>query len=706
MTKLKFFRQWIRFLLKARPVTDIIVVLMSLAVFFYYAPIEILGDQPATGGDTGSHYWPLVTLVKEALPNWQIRVWNPGNLGGEPHLTHYFPLPYLLMAFLSLFMPLATAFNVGTILPVAIFPLCVYACFRLWRIRFPIPALATVASLAFLYNESFSMWGGNALSTLAGQFAHLYAYCFFLIGLGAMGSAMADKRFPWLATFSFAAVLISHFYVALFLPVVYLCFLTFERTEGFTVRLKKLFLSGVGALLLSAWFVIPMLHNSKWNTAFGLKWSGSQLLQEAFPQLFWPFAVLVGLLLVVFGIRRLRFQNPEREWQVLFPLVISTFLIGIGYYFVFPPLGLVDIRVLPTLQLFLCLLSAVLLGLGMRRFLASPWRWFWVIPLATITIFWTNQQIKNFPYWMKWNYSSWSAKGAYQDLKKLSDQVRGDFSQGRIIYENSDLSNTVGSMRVFEMLPYFANRSTYESVYMQATVLAPAAFYLQALISKTPSCPFPNYQCTSYSVPRVQGYLSLMGISDLILISDEVRSQANQASFLKNEGDFGLWHLYHSDLPAQLVDVMKTSPVWVSEKDFKATFYTWFLNYQPQTPFQVVAEQEDQTRILAAVSNQECHPQVKVDFNQIELETDCVGKFHILKFAFHSTWKVSSGDELFLTSPGFIGLIPSTSKVTLTWGHHWLWTLSNAISWLAFAALLAVFSRQRFKSFQKKKSST
>ncbi len=430
MTRTQFFRKWIHFLWKARPWVDVLVLIFALGLFFFFSPPDVLNNEPATGGDTGSHFWPLVTLVKEGLPHGEIRVWNPGNLGGEPHLTHYFPLPYLIMAFLSLLMPLGRAFNIGSILPVAAFPLCVYLSLRMWRVRFPIPALATLASLSYLYNESFSMWGGNALSTLAGQFAHMYANCFFILGIGAMGSALMKKRFPWLATFLFAAVLISHFYVALFLPIVFLSFLFFEKSEPMKERLRKLALSGVGSLLLSAWFVIPMLHNSKWNTAFGLKWSGSQLLQEAFPQLFWPFAIFTVLALLYFGIRRFQRSNPEREWQVLFPMAICVFLAGFIYYFIFPPLGLVDIRVLPTMQLFLCLLAAVLAGLWMRRSMASVWVWFFVLPLGAVMFWWAAREIHNFPYWMKWNYSSWSAKTAYPDVKNLSDKIRGDFTQG------------------------------------------------------------------------------------------------------------------------------------------------------------------------------------------------------------------------------------------------------------------------------------
>jgi hypothetical protein len=245
-------------------------------------------------------------------------------------------------------------------------------------------------------------------------------------------------------------------------------------------------------------------------------------------------------------------------------------------------------------------------------------------------------------------------------------------------------------MRVFEMLPYFAGRSTWESVYMQATILAPEAFYMQALISKTPSCPFPNYKCTSFDVKRIQNYLSLMAVNQLILITPEVRDQANTADFLKKEGEYGIWSLYRSQIPASLVEVISQPPRFTEAKDFKSEFYDWFLDYQSGRQFLVKASPEEQNIVSQAVGG-DCHPEVQVDFNQIRLHTDCVGKFHILKFAFHSTWKVSSGDKLYLTSPGFIGLIPSQTDVTLSWGHHWLWTLSNILSWCTLLAALAIW---------------
>lgn len=698
MTKIHFFRKWLQFLRKAHWWTDFLAVSAVLFLFFSQAPIEIWNSNPATGGDTGSHFFPLVTLVQEGLPNWQVRVWNPGNLGGEPHLTHYFPLPYLIMAFLSLFMPLGKAFNIGTFLPVALFPLSIYFCFRGLKSKFPTPLLAMLASLSFLYNESFSMWGGNILSTLAGQFAHAYAYIFIFLGIGSLNWEIEKKRFPWLSMFMFAGVLLSHFYVALFLPVIFLSFLVSGPSNSFRERFLFLAGSGVGAILLSAWFVVPMIHNAQWNTAFGLVWSGNQFFNEAFPMIFWPFAVAVLLFLFVFVLNPRPEKWIEKEWTLIVPLFFSIIGCGIIFYFIFPKLGLVDVRVIPTLQLSLCALAAILTGIFLRRFFSSPWVWFWTLPLSFLMIWWPIRSVHNLSPWMEWNYSGWESKSAYPQLKNLVEAVKGNFSQSRIIYENSDLSNAAGTMRVFEMLPYFAQRATLESVYMQATILAPEAFYLQALISKAPSCPFPNFKCSSYDVPKVIPYLRLMGVGDLILITPEVRQQADSVEALKKTGDFGNWHLYHLEEPAPLVEVLKEAPEFIEKKNFKNDFYKWFLDYTGSERFLVIAPEEKYERIReASLGTGNCHPEVDVDFNQIVLRTNCPGKFHFLKFAYHSTWEASSRDELYLMSPGFIGLIPSRKEVVLSWGRHWLWTVSDAISWLVFLFSVLWLFRQRWR---------
>ena len=150
----------------------IFTIVVFVGFISFITPVAVWNSKPATGGDTGSHFYPLWVLVKESLPHWQIRSWNPGNLMGEPHLLHYFPGPFLVMAFLSIFMPLGLAFNFGTLLPLVAFPLSLAFALSKLGSSYAFRIAAVAASFLVLFNESYSMWGGNATSLLAGQYAH------------------------------------------------------------------------------------------------------------------------------------------------------------------------------------------------------------------------------------------------------------------------------------------------------------------------------------------------------------------------------------------------------------------------------------------------------------------------------------------------------------------------------------------------------
>lgn len=690
-TQTQFFRKWAGFLSSAIKWTDLVFLLVMIFFFIHYLPVEVLNPLPATGGDTGSHFWPLWTLVHEALPNFQVRVLNPGNLAGEPHLTHYFPLPFLIMALLSKFMSLGMAFNIGSILPVGLLPICVYFCMRAMGLRFPAPIIAAASSLSFLYNESFSMWGGNTLSTMAGQFAHVYAFDFFLLGIGALSYELRkDKSLPIMSTLMFAGVLLSHFYVALVLPLVFIFHFIFYRRFWF------LFTSAVMSITMALWFILPMLQNSPWTTAFGLKWGGDQLFREILPMLFKPFLFSTIFFLFALSVLLLKKKiNLIKTQKLVIWLLISFMFFSLIFYPLFPKLGLVDVRMVPQAQLSVCLLFAILLSLFLQRFLAKPLMLLVTILSLFALVFWPSRQILNFPSWAKWNYSGWQNKSAYPELVKLSEALKLEdgFSAPRVVYENNDLSNSAGTVRVFEMLPYFAKRSTLESVYMQATLVAPAAFYLQSLVSLTPSCPFPNYSCTSLSLKRAMDYFSLLGVSDLILITTQAKDMAKQEKDLIAKGDFGFWSLYHINRDISLVETVQQKPEVILAENYKEKMYEWLKQYKTGQALQIVALQKnvandvDKMTFADAAVGVICHPQIKIHFSTVQLQTDCPGKLHLIKLAYHPTWRSLSGEPIYLLGPGFMGIVPSQNNTTLIWGQHWLWFVSDALSWLAVLIL-------------------
>ncbi len=729
-------RRLVKFLRIAEPCIDLAGIFAITAFFIYLLPLkEIFSDAPATGGDMGSHYWPLFTLVHYAIPHGALHTWNPGNLGGEPHLVHYFPFPFLVMAAMSSVVPLATAFNIGSLLALLFLPIAVYIGVRLSGLRFPAAILSAVVSLSFLYNESFSMWGGNTLSTLAGQFSHGYAFCFMVMGMGALVRELRLKIFPFWSALLFAAVALSHAYILLGLPWIYLASFLFvakgPSRSGFMICL----ISGVFAILLSLWFLVPMVDNSPWTTAYFFKWISKNLLGEVFPTIFYPvlglFAISLPLFFVLAPYRHKRGRGLRQLAYWLLPTVVYW-----GYYYLFPALGLVDVRAFPQLQMFICLLAAVFLSFCLRPFRIPA------LLASTLIIFlglmWTELQVKNFTGWAKWNYSSWAPKPAYPGLKALSDKIRGDFSMPRVIYEHSMLNNKAGTERVFEMLPYFATRATLESVYLQASILGPAAFLLQAEISKTPSCPFEQYDCAPYDVAGAEQRLKIMGVGSLIMITRELRAQADAAPFLEAKGEFGQWKLYDLREQPALVEVFASAPtlsrdpMWIDKftkkappgsppesprvpvdpKQWKDLFYYWLKNYEPGMPYVVHPLNERDDLALSAMlttesgkkiwsGGAECAPRLKVDFDTLTLNTTCPGRAHLLKFAYHSSWKADTEDPIYLVSPGYMAIVPSKSEVTLHFGQRRPWRIAAWVSILSLLIFISLGVRYYRRGFLK-----
>jgi len=662
--------------------SDLILLGMIVMLLIRLLPKEILSEFPATGGDTGSHFWPLLTLLEHGLPNFAVRVWNPGNLGGEPHLVHYFPLPYFIMAVLSIFVKPGTAFNIGTYLPVLTLPLAAYVSIRGMGLRWPAPILCALGTLFCTLNEGFNMWGGNLLSTLAGQFAHMYALNFILLGAGALGSELRHRKPPLLSAICFSCVATSHSYVMLGLPFFGLSLLIWHFRRGVKAALLHYVVAGVLAGLLSLWFLVPMITNAAWTTPFSMIWISKNILREAAPKMLDPLLYACGIgLLGTLMLRRWSMLRVALFWAIPGALYIV-------YYFLFPSLGLVDIRALPQVVLFVSLGGMILFADVLRW--SSPRIAFVLLPVLFGTSIWSiRDDLRSAEPWLKWNYGGWQSKKLYPELAGVTGRLKGNFSQGRVAYEHSDLSRGAGTERVFEMLPYFASRSTLESLYMQSTILALPVYYFQSEISRTPSCPFPELKCSQPDLVKAHSHMNLLGVSDLILISDDVLGQARSADWLEERESFKPWIIFKNKDNPRLVDTLASAPELIDEPSYKIRFYEWFREFDGSQPFllntRFLSEdaKADLPAKLAASVGGSCHPAVAVDFRGLSLKTDCPGKLHMLKFAYHGTWRADTGDQLYLLSPGYIGIIPSKSEVRLNFGQSPLWRWSGRISLLS-----------------------
>ena len=146
----------------------------------------VLHDNTPAGGDMGAHVWGPAYLRDHLLPNFRLTGWTPDWYAGMPAYQFYMVLPSLAIALLSFVLPYGVAFKLVAISGIITLPIAVYAFGKLADLPFPSPPLMAVGATVFLFDRSFSIYGGNIPSTLAGEFAFSISLSFAILYLGVL----------------------------------------------------------------------------------------------------------------------------------------------------------------------------------------------------------------------------------------------------------------------------------------------------------------------------------------------------------------------------------------------------------------------------------------------------------------------------------------------------------------------------------------
>ena len=236
----------------------------------YFEPHLLFSKTITTGGDTGSHYYTAQYLIDYLLPHGKISGWCQGNLAGYPMLQYYFPLPFLLMALLTLALPLQIAFKLIVVLGTFLLPLCTYLFFRLLKQPFPTPIMGALFSLSFLFMEGHSMWGGNIPSTLAGQFCFSLGFALSILWLGLLYHTISEQKGYFTCSILFALIGLCHGYALLFVGFASSFFLFTKHKFGRNLKgLIKIQLLGFS---LMAFWLLPLIAFLPDTTRYSLVW--------------------------------------------------------------------------------------------------------------------------------------------------------------------------------------------------------------------------------------------------------------------------------------------------------------------------------------------------------------------------------------------------------------------------------------------------
>ncbi len=276
---------WVPGAITVITIASVIVVTLS-----QLHPSLLFSNTTTTGGDTGAHI-AMPKYLESLLSHGQLTGWDPGWYDGFPLYTFYFTIPDLFIAIGGWVIPYDVAFKMGTILGSVLLPICAWAAGRLFRLRPPIPTLLAAATLPFLFDYTFTIYGGNLFSTLAGEYAFSFSLSLAVLFLGLFACAVREGRYRGWTAVVLAACVLSHIIPAMYalggaliLTIVELLPARWGITDSRLVlwrgdetaapvpRARTLWWAastvGIG-LLLSGWWLVPFGLEHAYSTSMG-----------------------------------------------------------------------------------------------------------------------------------------------------------------------------------------------------------------------------------------------------------------------------------------------------------------------------------------------------------------------------------------------------------------------------------------------------
>jgi hypothetical protein len=693
-----------RWLRVVRGLCDAVAVGAALYLIAGKFPTEVMfADTVTNGGDMGTHYYAAAYMRDVLLPKGAVTGWCPGNYCGFPLFQFYFWFPFLLIALLSHLIPLTVAFKVGTVAGTFLLPVCAYFGMRIGGAPFPAPALAALATLPFLFMEANSMWGGNIPSTLAGEFAFSLGFAFTVLFMGICHRVVERRRgYVW-AGLWVAIIGVTHGYTLLWAGL----FSTWElvTTRDWWRRVGALTAMHGLAILLMAFWLFPLLAYAPYTTSYSHVWIIKNW-QEILPPILWiPTGIALATLLIHLGLA----VFGVRPFPTFLGLIWWATGIGILFYFTAKAFHVVDIRFFPFMQLGFCLCAAV--GLGtLLAMLPAPEIWPLVGALAIP--FYVGKQVTFIPSWVKWNYSGFERKGTYGTLKGINDKLRGTVADPRVVYEHSPDHEALGTIRVFENLPFFTGRSTLEGLYMQGSPSAPFVFYIQSEVSNVMSCPFPDWGCSRPSLERGVPHLEMMNVSQYIVKSKPIKDAAAKHPGLELQSTIGEYLIYRVKNNANRYAIPLTAkPVLVRSDTWKETSYMWFKTATPESVLPVFTAKVEpgDEQLFAAVSEGMPKEMPRVPLGDPPVLEEVMGNDRItikntkpgypilVRISYHPRWQALTGEKVWIGGPTFMLVFPKGDRVELVFGDGPVVTfgrLCTTIGWILF--FLAVLPTRRW----------
>ncbi len=188
-----------------------IIALSVLVVFWIVDGRDVLFNRnTTTGGDMGAHVWTGDFVWRKLLTQGRVTGWSDDWFAGFPVLGFYFPLPFWVMTGLNVILPYNIAFKIVTVLGLLLYPVTGWALGHHAGLKKPLPVFLGLATIPYMVDRQWEIYGGNVSSTMAGEFSFTLSVACALLFLGLLSKVMRTGQRRASAGIVLAMVGLSH----------------------------------------------------------------------------------------------------------------------------------------------------------------------------------------------------------------------------------------------------------------------------------------------------------------------------------------------------------------------------------------------------------------------------------------------------------------------------------------------------------------
>ena len=712
------------------------VALGSLLIIFLRIEL-VFSDLLPTGGDMGAHIVPTKFFVTELFNNFKLSGWSQDWFAGYPVYYFYFPLPPIITSLLNFIFPFSISFKTMVLISQVLLVVSIEMLMRKNSREFSFYGFGV--GLLYLLTESFTIFGGNLASSLAGQYSFTYSIAFgnlsifylvkskykysleiaaLLIGLSVLSHLIPFMIYLPIFAFYFLKSdkkiykKISAFLFFLFVAIRFsiVLFLNLEFTTNMTytpyTQLSDLVKSDVLPLVIgTAIYIISSKSKTSLKAISGfeiyLLFISVYLFFYGPESALWngrivPFFNL-AIIILFFNLLHFDIKNLTKKIQGKYPLLLFILLINSYFmYLYYSKWG--NTYSITTISVISVVLFMFLISINSKNFL-----------FYTTIVSLTFGTLSYLPHWLNWNFSGYESKNNWTDITTLYEGL-DTLEPGRIMWEpNSDL-NKYGTPMVLMTIPMFTDHQSVEGLYFDSSITTPFHFLTVSGVAERPSNPVGGLTYINGEFDKGFRLMEDLGVDYFIAYTSSIKDKANKDenfNFLFSNEVFNVYsintekvelvgdNLYIFESP-DFYERLRNAVLRVgSEQSFFESAYKSFkdeLNYKIIENYdESYADPSDKNTTLL-ISD------LNIQNDLITFKTNKPNQLHLIKVSYFPNWKIKNGYGPFRISPSFMAVVPKDELVEIKFEASNVEKSLNYLSiFTLFSALLITYTyKKRF----------